>query len=91
MNQPAPWMIGPPPARPIQPQQRATLHALHALASLFTFGFWLPVWLIVALVNNHHNEQVWAGYVHALARYDYDYWIWSQAMYAATNPRQLPQ
>lgn len=33
-----------------------TNHLLHLLLSLFTLGFWVPVWFIVALYN--HNRMV---------------------------------
>ena len=33
-------------------------HILHLLLSVFTFGLWLPVWLLVALVSGEKRKVV---------------------------------
>ena len=33
-------------------------HALHAIASLFTLGFWLIPWLIFALVGGEKRQML---------------------------------
>ncbi len=42
----------------LQSQKSKTSHALHLLLSLVTFGFWLPVWIMVAIGHNHHNNKI---------------------------------
>lgn len=32
-------------------RKKPTNHILHLLLSVFTFGLWIPVWIIVAIVN----------------------------------------
>lgn len=32
-------------------------HVLHLLLSLFTAGFWIPVWIIIVVVNANSNLQ----------------------------------
>lgn len=34
-----------------------TNHILHLLLSVFTLGFWAPIWLIIALMNGHTNSN----------------------------------
>lgn len=38
-------------------QQPKTNHILHLLLTIFTFGFWFPIWLIVAVVNANTKPQ----------------------------------
>jgi len=33
-------------------------HILHLLLSVFTFGLWLPVWLLVALVSGEKRKVI---------------------------------
>ena len=47
------------PERPAQPivinnatqEKKRTNHGLHLLLTILTLGAWLPIWIIVALVN----------------------------------------
>jgi hypothetical protein len=34
------------------PERKQTNHLLHFILTLVTVGLWLPVWIIVAIVNN---------------------------------------
>lgn len=34
------------------PERKKTNHLLHLILTLVTVGLWLPVWIIVAIVNN---------------------------------------
>lgn len=55
---------GPPAQPPAQPSGYwmtqyvpvKTSHILHLLLTLLTFGFWSPIWFILALYN--HNRTV---------------------------------
>ena len=48
------------PERPAQPiiinntaqEKKRTNHGLHLLLTILTLGAWLPIWIIVALVNS---------------------------------------
>lgn len=33
-------------------QKKGTSHGFHLLMTIITFGLWLPVWIIMAIVNN---------------------------------------
>ena len=35
-----------------------TRHALHLMLSVFTFGLWVPVWIIVALSNAIERKKI---------------------------------
>ena len=37
-------------------QARKTNHVLHLLLSILTAGFWIPVWILVALRN---SVEIW--------------------------------
>lgn len=55
------WSNPPVPAQPrgywmTQYVPVKTSHILHLLLTLLTFGFWSPVWFILALYN--HNRTV---------------------------------
>ena len=39
-------------------QRKNTSHVLHLLLCIPTFGFWLPVWLLVAISNSLENSRI---------------------------------
>lgn len=39
-------------------QKKRTSHVLHLILSLVTVGFWVPVWLLVALSNSIENARI---------------------------------
>jgi len=51
--QPAPPQFAPPQVVVNQINQRSnrTSHGLHLFLSIITFGLWVPVWIIVTIVN----------------------------------------
>lgn len=42
----------------MQKQRFRTNHILHLLLSIFTFGFWIPVWLLVTLSNKLERDRL---------------------------------
>ena len=38
--------------------QRKTNHIAHLLGSIFTFGFWLPVWFILSVTNSPYSKEI---------------------------------
>jgi hypothetical protein len=47
------WTAHRAPAQVVVEQRRVykTSHAFHLIMSIVTLGFWLPVWLVVGLMN----------------------------------------
>jgi hypothetical protein len=45
----------PPPMVVVARDPYATNHILHLLLTVFTFGLWAPVWLLVTVVNNSNR------------------------------------
>ena len=39
-------------------KKKKTSHVLHLILSLITFGFWVPVWIIVTLSNSIENRRI---------------------------------
>jgi len=39
-------------------QKKQTSHILHLILSIITSGFWVIVWVIVAVSNNSHNNRI---------------------------------
>lgn len=35
-----------------------TNHILHLILSVITFGLWIPVWIIVSIVNSRGNQYI---------------------------------
>lgn len=52
-----------PGAVPQQPTQMVTYskkktnHVLHLLLSIVTVGVWIPVWIVIAVVNSMRKEK----------------------------------
>lgn len=52
-----------PGATPQQPTQMVTYskkktnHVLHLLLSIVTLGVWIPVWIVIAVVNSMRKEK----------------------------------
>lgn len=46
------------PTQAVLVSGKRTNHILHLLLSVFTVGFWLPIWLIIALSNSGERRQV---------------------------------
>jgi len=51
------------------PRPQHVNHALHAVASFFTAGFWIPVWFIVMIVTHNRNSRVEADYWFRIQQY----------------------
>jgi hypothetical protein len=45
-------LVPPPPSRAERITVTGPNHALHALISLFTCGLWLPIWMIIAILDS---------------------------------------
>jgi len=39
-------------------QRPSTSHLLHLVISLFTAGAWVPVWIIIALINQQRCANI---------------------------------
>ena len=39
-------------------KKKSTSHVLHLILSIVTVGFWIPVWVIVALSNSIENARI---------------------------------
>ena len=39
-------------------QKKRTSHVLHLILSILSVGFWVPVWLLVALSNSIENARI---------------------------------
>lgn len=39
-------------------KKKSTSHVLHLILSIVTAGFWIPVWVIVALSNSIENARI---------------------------------
>ena len=39
-------------------QKKRTSHVLHLILSILSVGFWIPVWLLVALSNSIENARI---------------------------------
>lgn len=72
-HQPRP--LGPMPP-PLEPQYYPCLHVLHAVLTFFTFGLWLPVWLIAAHFASRRNRGARMHYEAAYRAWQQDYWRW---------------
>lgn len=50
---PQPYAVAPAAPQVVVNQRKAykTSHGFHLIMSLITFGLWLPIWLVVGLVN----------------------------------------
>lgn len=49
-------------------------HALHLVLTLFTFGMWLPVWIIAAMTGRKETQstQVQAGWGQPQRQYQWN-------------------
>lgn len=70
---------GPPPLPPTPPRLVDTMHVVHALITIFTFGLWIIVWFVVAQSNASSNARATNQHAEAMARYHHDRWLWEQA------------
>lgn len=39
-------------------KKKNTMHLLHLVLSIFSVGFWVPVWIIVTLSNSIENRRI---------------------------------
>jgi hypothetical protein len=61
------WTVAAPSAPAAMPQGHPqptvlpvrTNHAMHLVLSLVTCGMWLPVWVIVAMINSSRTRKVY--------------------------------
>ncbi|ARQ94607.1 membrane protein [Mycobacterium phage Journey13] len=65
VDEPA-WHAGQPYGQPVAPPPMPaavlpvkTNHAMHLVLSLITCGMWLPVWIVVAMVNSSRTRRVY--------------------------------
>ena len=77
---PTPWPpsgypLGPPPP-PLAPRYRETQHIVHAIVAFFTFGLWIPFWIIVAITTSNRNARVQMAYEQSYAAWQQSYWRW---------------
>jgi hypothetical protein len=57
------YVIGHPPLR------KNVHHAIHALLSILTGGFWLPVWFIITVTTHNQNSRAEADYWFRIQQY----------------------
>ena len=76
-------VYGPPP-RP-----KKVNHALHVVLSIFTVGFWIPVWFTVMNVVHTSNSREEADYWFRIQQYRQ--WELAQPDVNIPRPRELPQ
>lgn len=67
-----------PPIPPIPPQPQRCNHLLHFILGLFTCGLWWLVWPFIAISVETNDRKRQQAYAEELARYQYNYWLWSQ-------------
>lgn len=52
----------PPPPTPVPVTvPKRTRHGFHMLMTVFTFGLWVPVWIICAILNAGKTETTWVA------------------------------
>lgn len=66
----------PPPA---PPHYQEVTHLLHLFLCFVTFGFWLPVWIIMAIVVSNQNANARHQYERQLAAWTYEQRRWEIA------------
>ncbi|AGR46450.1 hypothetical protein ODIN_35 [Mycobacterium phage Odin] len=54
-----PYPNYPPPAPQPTVLPVRTNHAMHLVLSLITCGMWLPVWVIVAMINSSRTRKIY--------------------------------
>jgi FtsH-binding integral membrane protein len=67
--------LGPPPP-PLQPRIQETQHVVHAIATFFTCGLWLPFWVLVAVLNSNRNARIQYAYEQQYLAWQRAYWEW---------------
>ena len=50
-----------------QPQYKQTLHLVHFVLFVMTFGLWTPVWIIATVMTASHNNAQRRWYIDACA------------------------
>ncbi|QGJ89735.1 membrane protein [Mycobacterium phage Superchunk] len=59
------WYAGQPYGQPVPPPPTPTVlpvrtnHAMHLVLSLITCGMWLPVWVIMAMINSSRTRKIY--------------------------------
>jgi hypothetical protein len=71
-------IYGPPPI------PKRVNHVLHLVLTLFTVGFWVPVWFMVMIVVHNQNTQADAEYWARIQRY----WRWELAQQSVDVSQQ---
>lgn len=71
------------------PRPKRVRHALHAILSVFTGGFWIPVWLVVMIVVHNQNSRAEADYWFRIQQYRR--WELAQQNVNIPTPRELSQ
>lgn len=76
-------VYGPPPV------PKRVNHLLHLVLSLFTVGFWVPVWFIVMIITHTSNTRADVEYWSRIQKYRQ--WELAQQSVNIPRPRELPQ
>lgn len=71
------------------PRPKKVNHALHLVASFFTLGFWIPVWITIMIVVHTSNSRAEADYWFRIQQYRQ--WELAQQAQAIPPPRELIQ
>lgn len=71
------------------PRPKKVNHALHAALSLFTAGFWLPVWFVITIAVHSQNSRAEADYWFRIQQYRQ--WELAQQNIVIPLPRELNQ
>lgn len=56
-----------------------TTHVLHFLITFLTCGLWALVWIVLTLQHRSYNARAFQAHQQAMARYEYDMWMWEEA------------
>lgn len=65
-----------PPLPPMAPHYVNPQHIVHVLLTLFSFGLWLPIWMLCAWSAEKHNGRARAAYEQACLAHRQAYWHW---------------
>lgn len=68
------------------PRPKRVNHALHAVISFFTLGFWIPVWFIIMIATHSQNSRADADYWFRIQQYRQ--WELAQQRAAIPPPRE---
>jgi len=72
------------PVPPPRPLPKETMHLVHAILTVVTFGLWLPLWILNHVALRVGNEKRERAYARAMGQYEMDrlhYTVYLQQSY----------